>query len=120
VQHVRQTEDEFIELRLDVREFLVETRHPLAEFVARGQQRSNVLPLGLGFPYVFRVRIAGSTHFVRGNLGGLAAVLERLETLDVELEATAREVCGDGGRIRTKQAGVEHGGQPEGSGKREL
>ena len=92
----------------------------VAEFFARGQQRGNVLPLGLGFPDVLRVRIAGSTHFIRGNLGGLAAVLERLETLDVELEAATREVRGDSGRIGTKQAGVEHGGQPEGSGKREL
>ncbi len=120
VQHVRQAEDELVELRLDVGKFLVEARHPVAEFFARGQQRGDVLALGLGLADVLGVRIAGGTHFVRGNLRGLAALLERLEARDVELEAPTREVRGDGGRIGTEQAGVEHGGQLEGSGKREL
>ena len=66
------------------------------------------------------MRIARSTHFIRGHLGGLAAVLERLETPDIEREAATREVRGNSNRIGTKQAGVEHGGQLEGSRKREL
>ena len=49
-----------------------------------------------------------------------AAILERLEARDIEREAATREVCGHSGRIGTKQAGVEHGEQREGSGKREL
>ena len=120
MQHVRQAEDEFIELRLDVRKLLVETRHPVAEFFASCQQRRNVLPLGLGLADVLRVRIARSTHFIRGNLCGLAAILQRLETPDIEREAATREIRGHSGGIGTKQAGVEHGGQLKGSGKREL
>ena len=104
VQRVRQAEHELVELGLDVRQFLVEAGHAGAEFFADGQQRRDVLALGLGLADVLGVRVAGRTHFVGGDLRGLAAILERLETLDVELEATAREVGGDGGRIGSEQA----------------
>ena len=102
-------EDEFVELRLDVGQFLVEAGHALAEFLADDQQRRNVLALGFRLADALGVGIARGTHFVRSDLRRLATILERLEALDVEREATAREVRGDGGRVGTEQLGVEHG-----------
>ena len=71
---------------------------------------ADVLPLRLGLADLLRVRVALGAHFVRRDLRGLAALLERPEALDVEHEAATREVRGDGVGIGTEQPGVEHGG----------
>ncbi len=110
MQHVRQPEHELVELGLDVGEFLVEAGHSIAELLALGQQRRDVLPLRLGLADVLGVRVARGAHFVGGDLRRLAAIFERLEARHVELEAPARKVGRNGGRIGTEQLGVEHGG----------
>jgi len=107
VQQVGQVQQPLVDLGLHFVEPGFAARQLAGQLLAALQQWRGVLALALGHADGLGVGVALGAQLVGRHLPVLAPFLERGERGDVEREAAAREVRGDGGGIGTQGLGIE-------------